>query len=98
MCDINFLLVLMYVKVFTISLCQLSEVIRAEAETCFLRNMQIKLYLLLLSLMIVIDKVHTKVQTNQPTNHDFYFYYYHFDKQQINPYAFSELDQEALRE
>ena len=40
--------------------------IRAEAETCFLK-MQIHLSMLLLSLMIVNISVHTKVQTTKVT-------------------------------
>ena len=61
---VYFLLVLMFVYLIYLHLILLSEVIRAEAETCLLiqnMNMKINLSMLLLSLMI-INLVHTKVQ------------------------------------
>ena len=53
----------MYILSF-FSLKQLSEVIRAEAETCF-QDMQIKIQLLLLFLMITNNLVLTKVKPIQ---------------------------------
>ena len=63
-----FLLVLMYVSYSQFTYYLLSEVIRAEAETCFPMQMLIQNYLmLLLFLMINITLVHTKVKTTKAT-------------------------------
>ena len=55
-----------YVSSFLILINSLSEVIRAEAETCF-QSMQIKILMLLLFLMINSNLVLTKVKTIQNT-------------------------------
>ena len=63
-----FFLVLMYRCQVKIFIQTLSEVIRAEAETCFLlQNMQIKIQMLLLLLMINCNLVLSKVKNIQFT-------------------------------
>ena len=58
---VYFFLVLKYVSSSHVLKVKLSEVIRAEAETCFLEIMKINILMLLLFVMIINNLVLTKV-------------------------------------